>query len=319
MNECILLWAPMDRDYLPPRVAAFPDVHMEIVGGIDDLPRLLPDADAMVMLGHFYTAQSAPIIKQHGRKLRWIQLTTAGYDSVITHGAPPGVVVTNAGQSHGPMVAEHALMLLLALIRRLPAYAKRQAAHAFDRTIPLPLATLEEANVAVIGLGSIGRETARRAKAFGAHVLGVSRSGRPEPLVDEVFPAAGLHTALARADAVVVAAALTEETHGLIDEAAIAAMKPGAVLVNIARGAIVRTEPLMAALHNGHLSGAGLDVTDPEPPPPEHPLWDCPNLIITPHVSGIGSVPVRRRIGDVVIENLRRLREGDKLLHVVAG
>ena len=319
MNECILLWAPLDRDYLPGRVAEFPDVRMPIVGSIDDLPALLPDADAMVMLGHFYTAQSAPVIKAHGRKLRWIQLTTAGYDSVITHGAPPCAVVTNAGHSHGPMVAEHALMLLLALIRRLPAYGKRQAAHEFDRVIPLPLTTLEEATVAVIGLGGIGRETARRAKAFGAHVLGVSNAGRPEPLVDEVFPAAGLHAALARADAVVIAAALTEATNGLIDTAAIAAMKPGAVLVNIARGAIVQTAPLMAALHSGKLSGAGLDVTDPEPLPPGHPLWDCPNLIITPHISGIGSVPVRRRIGDVVMENLRRLRAGEALVHVVAG
>lgn len=319
MNECILIWAPMDRAYLPARIAALPDVRVKIVEGIGDLPGLLPDADAMVMLGHFYTAQSAPMIKQYGTKLRWLQLTTAGYDSVITHGAPAGVVVTNAGHSHGPMVAEHAMMLLLALTRRLPAYTKHQVEHVFDRTIPLPLTSLEEATVAVIGLGGIGRETARRAKAFGAHVLGVSRSGRPEPLVDEVFPAAGLHAALARADAVVIAAALTEETNGLIDDAAIAAMKPGAVLVNIARGAIVRTAPLMAALHSGHLSGAGLDVTDPEPPPPDHPLWDCPNLIITPHLSSIGSVPVRRRIGDVVMENLRRLRAGEKLVHVVAG
>ena len=319
MNECILLWAPLDRDYLPGRVGEFPDVRMPIVESIDNLPRLLAGADAIVMLGHFYTAQAAAVIRQHGRKLRWIQLTTAGYDSVITHGVPPGVVVTNAGHSHGPMVAEHAVMLLLALIRRLPAFARRQAAHEFDRAIALKLTTLEGATVAVIGLGGIGRETARRARAFGAHLLGVSRSGRPEQLVDEVFPAAGLHAALARADAVVVAAALTEATHGLIDAAAIAAMKPGAVLVNIARGAIVRTAPLMAALHSGQLSGAGLDVTDPEPLPPDHPLWDCPNLIITPHVSGIGSVPVRRRIGDVVMENLRRLRAGEALTHVVAG
>lgn len=318
MNEIVLLWAPMDRDYLPARVAALPDVRMPIVGSIDDLPRLLPEADAMVMLGHFYTAQSAPVIKQHGNELRWMQLTTAGYDSVITHGKPDGVVVTNAGQSHGPMVAEHALMLLLALIRRLPAYSKRQAAHEFDRAISLPLATLEEATVVVLGLGGIGRETARRAKAFGAHVLGVSKSGRPEPLCDEVFPATRLHAALVRADAVVIASALTEETKGMIDAAAIAAMKQGAVLVNIARGAIVRTEPLMAALHSGHLAGAGLDVTDPEPPAADHPLWNCPNVIITPHLAGIGSVPVRRRIGDVVMENLRRLRAGEGLVHVVA-
>jgi len=133
-----------------------------------------------------------------------------------------------------------------------------------------------------------------------------------------VLPASRLHEALARADAIVIAAALTEETNGLIDAAAIAAMKPGGVLVNIARGAIVRTEPLMAALRSGHLAGAGLDVTDPEPPPKDHPLWGCPNVIITPHLAGIGSVPVRRRIGDVVMENLRRLRAGDALAHVVA-
>ncbi len=123
----------------------------------------------------------------------------------------------------------------------------------------------------------------------------------------------------AQADALVITAALTEQTKGMIDGAALAALKRGAVLVNIARGAIVDTDALSAALHSGHLAAAGLDVTDPEPPPVDHPLWACPNLIITPHVSGLGSPGVRRRIGEVVRGNLERFLAGKTLAHVVAS
>jgi phosphoglycerate dehydrogenase-like enzyme len=188
----------------------------------------------------------------------------------------------------------------------------------FNRALALPPATLEDSTVAILGFGGIGRETARRVRAFGARVIGIARTARPDELADAVVAASELHAALAQADSLVVTAALTEQTRGMIDGPALAAMKPGGLLVNIARGAIVDTAALATALHSGHLAGAGLDVTDPEPPPPDHPLWLCPNLIVTPHVSGLGSPAVRRRIAAVVEGNVGRFITGDDLLHRVA-
>lgn len=313
----ILLWSPADP-YLADLLAGLDGVDPRVVRSIDELAAELPAAEGMVMLGHLYTAPVAALVRDRAPGLRWIQLTTAGYDGITFHGVPNTVAVTNAGHSHAPMVAEHALTLLTALTRRLHSFAGRQAVHAFDRAIPLPPATLEDATVAVLGFGGIGREIALRLRAFRARVVAIARSPRPDDLADRVVGADGLLTALAESDALVVACALTAETKGLIDAAALAALKPGAVLVNIARGAVVDTMALVGALNSLHLSGAGLDVTEPEPPPVDHPLWSCPNLIITPHVSGVGSPAVRRRIAAVVRGNVERFQAGRDLEHVVA-
>lgn len=317
MNPHILLWSPLD-DYLGDLLSASPAIRFSRVRSVRELADRLPDADGIVMLGHLYTADVADMVRASATQLRWIQLTTAGYDGFTFHGVPATVTVTNAGHSHGPMVAEHAIMLLSALTRRLHLFAEPQMRHVFDRGIALPLATLEDSTVAILGYGGIGRETARRAKAFGARVVAIARSAREDMFADAIVPSAELHAVLAEADSLVVTAALTEETKGMIDAAALAAMKPGGILVNIARGGIVDTAALIGALTSGHLAGAGLDVTDPEPPPPDHPLWSCPNLIVTPHVSGMGSPAVRRRIGTLVMENLTRFVAGEPLLHRVA-
>jgi phosphoglycerate dehydrogenase-like enzyme len=317
MKPRILLWSPLD-DYLAEMLAATRNIDFGRVRSAGELADAVADADGIVMLGHYYTADIAALIRKKGDRLRWIQLTTAGYDGIAFHGVPETVAVTNAGHSHGPMVAEHAIMLLMALTRRLHLFAEPQSRHVFDRGIALPLATLEDSTVAILGYGGIGRETARRAKAFGARVIGIARSGREDEFAHAVVPSSRLLDVLAEADSLVVTCALTEETRGLIGKHALAAMKPGGVLVNIARGGIVDTTALMAALRSGHLSAAGLDVTDPEPPPPDHPLWGCPNLIVTPHVSGLGSAAVRRRIGSVVAGNVDRFVAGEVLLHRVA-
>jgi phosphoglycerate dehydrogenase-like enzyme len=317
MKPHILLWSPLD-DYLADLLGASPAIRFTRIRSAADLAQKLPDADAIVMLGHFYTADVATLVRQQGRGLRWIQLTTAGYDGFTFHGVPDSVAVTNAGHSHGPMVAEHAIMLLAALTRRLHLYAEPQSRHVFDRNIALPLATLEDSTVAILGYGGIGRETARRAKAFGARVIAIARSARNDKFAGAIVPSSQLHAVLAEADSLIVTAALTEETKGMVDARALQAMKPGGVLVNIARGSIVDTAALIEALNSGHLSGAGLDVSDPEPPPPDHPLWSCPNLIVTPHVSGMGSPAVRRRIGALVMDNVGRFIAGETLAHQVA-
>ena len=316
MTPLILLWSPSDG-YLADMLAATPAIRFGRVRSADDLAAQVPEADGIVMLGHFYTEPIAALIKAKAKRLRWIQLTTAGYDGVTFHGAPDGVVVTNAGHSHAPMVAEHAVTLLSALVRRLPLYAAAQARHQWDREIRHALTTLEDATVAVLGYGGIGRETVKRLKAFGARVIVVARTARKDDLADVIVASSDLHMALAQADALVIAAALTEDTRGMIDAAALEALKPGALLVNIARGGIVDTAALVDALRSGHVAGAGLDVTDPEPPPPGHPLWACPNVIVTPHVAGVGSHAVWRRIAGVVQGNLRRFLAGEALVHQV--
>lgn len=312
----ILLWSPLD-DYLADLLGKLDGVDFRRIASEAELARELPEADAMVMLGHLYSASVANMLGAKPLRLRWLQLTTAGYDAIETHGVPQSVVVTNAGHSHGPIVAEHAMALLTSLVRRLPAYAEPQSRRVFDRRIPLPPTTLEDATVVILGFGGIGRQIAKRVRAFGAKVVVVARSARVDPLADRIVAASELSAVLAEADALVVASSLTPETRGMIGREAFAALKPGAVLVNIARGAIVDTSALVEALTSGRLAGAGLDVTDPEPPPPEHPLWRCPNLIVTPHVAPFGSPAVRRRIAGLVAENVARFQTGRDLLHRV--
>jgi len=313
----ILLWSPLD-DYLADLLSGLAGVDFARVRSADELTQLLPTADAMVMLGHLYTAPIAALVRDRAPKLRWLQLTTAGYDGITFHGVPGHVAVTNAGHSHAPMVAEHAVTLLAALTRRLPLFAEPQSRHVFDRGIALPLATLEDSHVAVLGYGGIGREIARRLKAFGARVTAIARSARADDIADRVVASSDLHAVLADADSLVIAAALTESSKGMVDAAALAAMRPGGIVVNIARGGIMDTLALAEALNRGHVAAAGLDVTDPEPPPVDHPIWTARHVVITPHVSGLGSDVVRRRIASVVRDNVARFQAGEGLLHRVA-
>jgi phosphoglycerate dehydrogenase-like enzyme len=169
----------------------------------------------------------------------------------------------------------------------------------------------------VVGLGGIGREVAQRAKGFGMRVLATRRSAvPPPPYVDQQGTADDLHRFLAEADVVVLCVPLTDETTGMISAEELALMKPGSYLVNVARGRVVVTEALVDALERGHLAGACLDVTDPEPLPAGHPLWTMPNVVITPHVSSRSAL-TGDRWEALYIENLRRFGAGEPLLNVV--
>jgi len=259
--------------------------------------REAPNIDALWLWPGCYDAPLAAALGS-SKALRWIQLLTMGYDPLEKYGAPHGVTITNAGDAYAPTVAEHALALSLALLRQIRPSIERAAKHVWEPGLAAGVATLNDALVAVIGFGSIGREIAVRLRGCGARVVAVTRSGRVHPLADESAPVSALHEILARVDAVVLAVPLTAQTRGLIDKAALAALRPSAVLVNIARGGIVDSAALVAALKEGRLAGAALDVTDPEPLPAGHPLWDAPNIIITPHIAGYGgTVPGRRVLG----------------------
>jgi phosphoglycerate dehydrogenase-like enzyme len=255
----------------------------------------LGDADALWLWPAFYDAALVPVLERHAPRLRWLQVLTMGYDPLVVHGAPRGLTITNAGDSYAPTVAEHAVATLAAVIRRLPEMQAKAAASTWDQSVAARIGTLNDATVAVLGFGNIGKEIAVRLRAFGARVVAVTRSGRADPLADESAAVAQLHDVLGRVDAVIVAVPLDHATRGLIDARALAALRPHAVLVNIARGGIVDTGALREALAAGRLGGAAIDVTDPEPLPADDPLWTMPNVIVTPHVAGYGGdVPARR-------------------------
>jgi phosphoglycerate dehydrogenase-like enzyme len=279
--------------------------------------RELPSADALMCPDRFYSAKIAEALRNSAPKLRWIQLLTAGYDRAKQHGVPAHIAVCNAGPAYAPAVAMHAVALLLALQRRIPTILTNQKRHAWDRTCTAELTTPASSTIAVIGFGPIGREIGRLLRALGARVVAVTRRGLPDPNADEIVPVDHLRDVLKRTDALVVAASSDDSTRGLIGERELSACKKTAVLVNIARGALVDARALGAALRNGTIAGAGLDVTDPEPLPADDPLWDAPNLIVTPHCAGECGATARKRIADLACENLRRFIDGASLMHVV--
>jgi phosphoglycerate dehydrogenase-like enzyme len=207
------------------------------------------------------------------------------------------------------------------LVRRLPDLAADQRARRWRHDdLMAEVATLAGAVVCVVGLGTIGRAVARKAKAFEARVIAVSRHGTPDDTIDEVYPRQDMAAALAQADAVVICTSSDPESIHLIDAAALAAMRPKAVLVNVARGNLVDGAALIDALQAGRLSGAALDVTEIEPLALASPLWDLPNVIISPHVAGGGSDGYRQQ-KDLFGRNLLRFSAGEPLLNVcrVAG
>jgi phosphoglycerate dehydrogenase-like enzyme len=222
--------------------------------------------------------------------ISWVQLPWAGVDAfadLLHRHVGDGRVWTSAKGSYAGPVAEHALTLALAVLRELPRRVRAEEWKHDERG-----RTLHGARVVIVGGGGITRELLRLLEPFGVRVTVVRRTDAAVPGAARTVTSAGLVGALADADVVFVTAALTDATRGLIGRDALAALPPGAILVNVARGAIVDTEELVAALEAGRLGGAGLDVTDPEPLPPGHPLWTAPNCIVTPHVADTDAMTI---------------------------
>lgn len=237
---------------------------------------------AEVLLGldaPFDVAEVAP-------RLRWIQAMGSGVGQfAASRLAESGILLTNAAGVGAPSIAEFVIARVLAIWKDFPALAALQAKRSWTRHQGR---LLLGATMGIVGLGAIGSEVARRAKAFGVRVVASRRSFRPgmsAPDVDELCGPDALHALLGQSDVVVLAAAGTAETERLIDASAIAAMKPGAVFVNVARGNMVDERALAEALRSGHLSAAAIDVALEEPLPVESALWDVPNLHISPHSS----------------------------------
>lgn len=278
----------------------------------------IDDADALVATVVGWGADFAAAIARAPR-LVWMQALNTGIDNVEKRGIPAHLAISNVGPVNSTIVAEHALTLLLAMLRRTPKLAAAQARRdwAFDAVRP-ELSTLRGKHVAILGFSHIGRGIAGLCAACGARVTAIARTARVDPSGTVVEAVTALREVLATADALVVAAPLTAETRGLVNAEALAALKRGALVVNVSRGGVVATRDLLAALDSGQVGGAALDVTDPEPLPPDHPLWTKPNVIITPHVAGIGGGElVRAELEALVVDNVRRFAAGGELQHLV--
>lgn len=273
-------------------------------------------ADAEVLLRWWFDAQTLNRLIEQMPALRWLHIPRAGVDSSLVPALMErDLLITNSAGVHAAPIAEFVLMFTLEHAKQT---ARLRAAQAERRWIgrEIQLSELYEKTMLIIGLGQIGQAIATRAAAFGMRVVGSRRSGAPVPGVSLVVGDGGWRALLGEADYVVIAAPLTPQTRGMFGAEELAAMRPDAYLINIARGEIVDEPALIAALERGQIAGAGLDVFAKEPLPAESPLWGLPNVFATPHASWI-SPEIRPRTLSLFIENLRRYAAGERLMNIV--
>ena len=254
-------------------------------------------------------------------KVRWIQSTSSGIGPFVERLAyaqrMPNTVITRASGVHARPLAEFCVMVLLMFRKGIFRVLEDQNRRHWERYAGTDL---EGRTLVVVGLGGVGREVARMAKAFGMWVVGVERFGFPYdpglfPL-DELRPANELHAVLGEAEHLVLIAPHTPETEGMIGARELALMPEGAVLINIARGALVDEQALIEALRSGRLAGAGLDVFAEEPLPDDSPLWEMPNVLVSPH-SASTSDRENSRLTELFCQNLRRFLDGEPLINVL--
>ena len=272
----------------------------------DSLPAL---ADAEIVLG-----QSAQLA-QNAPKLKWICTPSAGVNQFVGTGvfASPNAILSNSSGAYGVTIAEHTVMMLLSLFRRRLDYDTIVAHREWKRD--LPIRSIRDGRFILAGTGDIGQEIAIRLRAFGPKsVIGVNRSGKnPRGLFDRVVPVSEWESLLPEVDALILSLPGTPETTHLLGEKQLSLLPDGAVVINVGRGTVIEQEALKKELQAGRLSAA-LDVFEKEPLGKDDPMWDCPNLILTPHIAGNMTLPwTVQRIVDLFLEDLNRYMKGEAL------
>ncbi len=293
--------------------AAAGAARLHIFSNAEAASKALATAD--VLLG------SCTVFSDEMKNIRWVQHFSAGVDRCGgRNGLENGdVLLTNMKGVYGAGIAEHVIAMMLSLGRQLPRFYAAQHEGKWDNGIPgkFPMLEVRGKTMLVVGLGGIGSEIAWRAKGLGMKVLATRNSSRSGPgFVDYVGLAPELHELAQKADVIVNATPLTRSTTNLFDAAFFAQVRKTAIFINIGRGKSVVTADLVAALEEGRLAGAALDVTEPEPLPSGHPLWAMDNVIITPHISAYSDL-VMKRFWVFVTENLRRYVAGEAMLNTV--
>jgi D-2-hydroxyacid dehydrogenase (NADP+) len=317
----ICVWHPFDLWRPPPSMAQavrqrWPEMRVVHLLNYDRLEAEIPDTQ--IFVGYSIRPHQLPFARQ----LKWIHSTAAGV-AQLTYPTlrESGILVTNASGVHSIPIAEHVIGMLLSLSRKFPDALRHQENHKWAQqeiwdAKPRP-SELHSATLLLIGLGAIGKEIAKRAKALGMKIEAVTRSGRGDAtLAEKIYPATELEAALAQADYIVVAAPETPATNNLLGPRQFAAMKPTAFVVNVARGSLIDESALTAALQQKKIAGAALDVAAEEPLPPESPLWRQKNIMITPHLAA-ASENLWPRQTDLLLRNLDLWFAGKDLINKV--
>jgi phosphoglycerate dehydrogenase-like enzyme len=310
---------------LQPVFIVFPDQYEAALARHPDVARLVKttsgydlenyaesmrDADAMI--GYRFPKEG---LAETAPNLKWIQVLGAGVDYLLPlDWVPKHIALTTNSGAHVPKAAQSALMALMMLNARIPYLVTSQRKHEWNRVFT---PTLEGKTLLVVGVGRIGGGAAEQAKRFGMRVIGTRRSREPHPAVDEMHRPEALHSLLPQADFVLLNLALTPATKFVMGQKEFWLMKRGAAFVNMSRGGLVDLNALAYCLREGHLSGAMVDVTLPEPLPTDSPIWDTPNLVITPHVLSDDIEQYVPRTLDIFFENVRRHIAGEKLHNLV--
>jgi phosphoglycerate dehydrogenase-like enzyme len=325
----VLITLPFPEPLIERLAAVSPQlkIHVHPMKSAQELPEeLLPEIEILYTLSALPEPEEAP-------KLRWVQLHLTGVDHVAEHSLMHSeVMVTTLSGASVPQVAEFALMCILAQSRRLPIMVKDviNVRWSADRFKSYRSIELRGSTVGIVGYGSIGREVARLCRAFGARVLAAKRDlrnlqdegysleglGDPEAeLPDRLYPPQAVVSMVSDCDFIVVTVPLTPETRGMIDAQVFEGMKPTAYLVDVSRGGVVDHGALVEALYEKRIAGVALDVYPVEPLPESSPLWDMPNVILSPHVAGASDQYYERAV-DLFVENLHRYRARRPLLNL---
>ena len=255
--------------------------------------------DAEVILGNVDLA-----LLKYAEELKWLQLNNAGTEGFCDGALPKEAVLTNATGAYGLAISEHMIGVLFELQKKLNLYARNQREHVWKSEGHVHV--IQGSRVLVIGMGDIGTMFAQKMKALGCRTVGIKRhEGRKPEGVDDLYTLERLERELPKADIVAMSLPGNQDTYHMMNAERLALMKKNAVLINVGRGITVDTDALVQALQEKHIAGACLDVTDPEPLPADHPLWDMENVILTPHISGGYALPeTLEQILTICIENL---------------
>ena len=308
----LLIIGSWDQDRLAEVRKTFPQVEFTAASDQDKILREIPDAE-VVYGGITREAFLA------AKKLKWIQNTGAGVEKLarISEIAGSDVIVTNTRGAHAATIAEHTFGLLISLTRNLRQTFQAQRDHNWGVQFDNPMVGLTGLTLGMVGLGNIGRAIAKRGYAFDMNVIAIDAHEVPKPdFVTELRLSDGLDDLLQRSDVVAVTTPHTPNTAGLLDEQQLRLMKPSSYLLVVSRGGIVDEDALARMLNEGKLAGAGLDVTATEPLPEDSPLWDTPNLLITPHCSGRSAFTSASALA-IFHENLRRYLADEPLTNLV--
>ena len=307
----VVMAAMVVDEFLEDLQASFPDVTFEVARTDEEQKAHIRDADVFVGWPSREVFVAAD-------RLRWIQSPGTGINGIteVPELVNSDVVLTNCRGPHAAPMADHAIGMMVNLAHNTRELLEDQRAHRWESgKYAAKMVELSGSTMGILGLGDIGMAIARRAHGFGMEVYGVDKRPLPAPEVREVWGPERLDDLIGMSDWFVVTVPLTPETEGLIDRRRIGLLKRGAYLIAVSRGRIIDEDTLMDGLRSGRIAGAGLDVTAVEPLPPDSPLWDMDNLIISPHVSALTPQMYARR-RDIFKENLRRFLANEPFLYV---